>query len=338
MSFHHNRRYLDHFEPIISTHTDSNGKRRHKKVSASAQRLLDIISTKLNDRTGEYWISYKYFHIKTAFTKQTIQIGLEQLVEIGWIARERSSNRTAFNYRMAYLCPDDCKDLKDHNTPKELAERPSNQDTQKLDQEPQEFERPSNQEAERPSNQDNSVLTNRSLIDKDKQVNKKKLGKSACSECKGIAEEISGDLQLIHRRGTCKQLIRTMNSDTWAYAVDNYQGNWDALSLEDQQRELHRDRASGEAKRAAKFLAAQGVDQELLDRFNMACPEGLLPNSKKWLLIKYDKLTGIHEQALRLVQEKNAFGLDLLPGRSWEKNAYPQPEDWGETNAALANA
>jgi hypothetical protein len=129
-----------------------------------------------------------------------------------------------------------------------------------------------------------------------------------------------------------------MNSDTWAYAVDNYQGNWDALSLEDQQRELHRDRASGEAKRAAKFLAAQGVDQELLDRFNTACPEGLLPNSKRWLLIKYDKLTGIHEQALRLVQEKNAFGLDLLPGRSWEQNAYPRPEDWAETNAALANA
>jgi hypothetical protein len=244
MTFHHSNRVIFHLNPIRGTKTkpDSRGRFRHIKITGNAQAVLLHLASALNIETGSFPVSIETIYSRTDISKGTIQASLEQLVSYGVISRERRSARKAFTYRLLLECPLDCVNLKDHNTPKELAERPSSRDTHT----PETFETPektpSSQEAERPTNQDDSVLTNRSLIDRDKQVNKKKLGKSACFECKGIAEEVSGDLQLIHRRGTCKQLIRTMSSDTWAYAVDNYPGNWDALSRRSTKRVAPRSR------------------------------------------------------------------------------------------------
>lgn len=258
---------------------------------------------------------------------------------MGLITRERSSARKPYLYKLALKCPPDCEKLDNHNSKRELkalSESPSNQGTQTLEYANQRTESPSVQVTESPSNQGLSPLASRPLIKNYRETNRELSGNS-CFTCKGKSETILDEKQDIHREG-CKELNRIMSRKGWEIAGKNYGARWNEINLQDQQRWYHKDIFAMRERKGSEGRKQEIEEEKILEKVKELVPDSVLPNWLKCLALKYDKQLGIHEQLKKLAISKSEQGLDLIPGRSWEKGAYPQPEDWGETNAALANS
>jgi len=334
MSYHHVNRVIFHLNPIQGTSTpDHKGRYRHRKLSGNAQAILLHLASAINKETGSFPISIGTFHKRTAMSKQTIQVALEQLVSLEVIARDRKNARKAFSYRLLLECPQGCENLMGHNTPNELAERPNNQDIHTIEVFPSSIERPTSQATERPNNQDTSVLANGSLRKNYKQTNKELSG-SVCFSCKGNSETILGELQIIHRE-FCSKLERLQTFQAWDIASNNVGAGWKELSAEDKQREFHKDFISMKQRKSSTDRKQEIAKDKTLERVNAHLPDLVLPNWRKFLAIRYDPTLGTQEQIKNLAIRKSEEGIDLIPGTSWELGSYPKE---GESYAAMAHS
>jgi len=330
MSYHHSNRVIAHLNPIRESANDSSKPgNRHEKLSGSTQNLLLRIASALNVKTGSFPVSIETLYQGTASSKQTIQASLEGLVEFGVLDRERKNHRQAFTYSLRLQCPEDCKYLKEHNTPRELAERPSYQDAKALESSELIIESPSYQEAVSPSYQEASVLANSSLIKIDKEINKEYVGQH-CFSCKGSIETIAGTSQVIHLEG-CKQLAKLMSSQPWLIAGNKLGARWQELSTREQQLHYQADLAEYKNKSAEKKKQAIRAEDHATEKALALIPEGIMPNWKTWLITTYKRMNEIPAQHLTIAERKSFLGNDLIKGRPWEQGAFPQSaEDWGE--------
>jgi predicted transcriptional regulator len=330
MSYHHSQRVIAHLNPIReSANNKSKPGNRHDKLSGSAQAVLHHIASALNVKTGSFPVSIERLYQRTSISKQTIQVSLERLVEFGVLDRERKNYRQAFTYSLMLQCPEECKNLKEHNTPRELAERPSYQDAKALEISEPISESPSYQEAVSPSYQEASVLDNSSLIKIDKKNNKEYVGQH-CFSCKGSIETIAGTSQVIHLEG-CKQLAKLMSSQPWLIAGNKLGARWQELSSREQQLHYQADLAEYKNNSAEKDRQAKRVEDHATEKALALIPEGILPNWKTWLIVTYKRLNEIPGQHLTIAERKSFLGNDLIKGRPWEQGAFPQStQDWGE--------
>jgi hypothetical protein len=330
MSYHHSQRVIAHLNPIReSANRSSKPSNRHDKLSGSAQLVLQHITGALNVHTGSFPVSIENIYKRTRITKQTIQVSLERLVEFGILDRERRNHRQANTYYLKLQCPDDCKNLKEHNTPRELSERPSDQDAKAIESSELISASPSHQVAISPSHQVTSVLDTSSLIEIDKNGNKEYVGQH-CFSCRGNLETIAGTSQVIHLE-SCKQLAKLMSSQAWIIAGNKLGARWQGLSTREQQLHYHADIAELKDRTAEKDRQAQREEDHSTEKALKLIPEGTLPNWTAWLITTYKRVSEIPEQHLNLARKKSCSGYDLVPGRPWEMGAYPQnTEDWGE--------
>ena len=339
MSLLHLNRVNAHFSPVLDCgDKDTAGRQRKNKLTVGQMGILKDIAYAINNE-DTFPISEKFLRRLSGATNGTIATAIQRFLSLGLLTRERSSARKPYLYKLALKCPPDCEMLDKHNSKRELkalSESPSNRGTQTLEYANQRTESPSVQVTESPSNRGVSPLASRPLIKNYRETNKE-LSASSCFTCKGKSETILDKRQFIHREG-CSSLRKMMSGQGWEIAGKNYGARWSELNLEDQQREYHKD-ISGMRERKGSEDRKQEIEEEkILEKVRELVPDSVLPNWLKCLALKYDKQLGIHEQLKNLAISKSEQGMDLIPGRSWEKGAYPRPEDWGETNAALANA
>jgi len=339
MSLHHLNRVNAHFSPVLDCgDKDKAGRYRKNKLTVGQVGILKEIAYAINNE-DTFPISEKFLRERTGATNGTIATAIQRFLGLGLLTRERPSARKPYIYKLALKCPPDCEKLDNHNSKRELkalSESPSNRGTQTLECANHKTESPIVQVTESPSNQGVSPLANRPLIKNYKETNKE-LSANSCFTCKGKSETILGKAQYIHRVG-CSSLGKKMSGQSWEIAADRYCGNWNELSLGDQQREYHKDIFDMKERKSSEDRKQEIAEEKTLDKVRELVPDSVLPNWIKCLALKYDPQLGIHEQLKNLAISKSDRGIDLIPGRSWEKGAYPQPEDWGETNAALANA
>jgi hypothetical protein len=311
---------------------------RKNKLTVGQVGILKEIAYAINNE-DTFPISEKFLRERTGATNGTIATAIQRFLSLGLLTRERSSARKPYLYKLALKCPPDCEKLDNHNSKRELkalSESPNNRGTQTLECANHKTESPIVQATESPSNQGVSPLANRPLIKNYKETNKE-LSANSCFTCKGKSETILGKARYIHRVG-CSSLGKKMSGQAWEIAADRYSGNWNELSLEDQQREYHKDISDMRERKGSEDRKQEIEGEKTLEKVRELVPDFVLSNWCKCLALRYDKRLGIQEQLKNLAISKSEQGMDLIPGRSWEKGAYPQPEDWGETNAALANA
>ena len=336
MSYLHLNRVNAHFSPVLDDgHKDKAGRHRKNKLTVGQMGILKDIAYAINNE-DTFAISEKYLRTLSGATNQTIATAIQRFLGLGLLTRERSSARKPYLYRLVLICPPDCEMLDKHNSKRELkalAESPSNQGAQARTKTNQRNDFPSGQDTESPSNQGVSPLANSALIKNYKETNKE-LSANSCFTCKGKSETILGKAQYIHRVG-CSSLGKKMSGQGWEIAVDRYGGNWKELSLEDQQREYHKDIFDMKERKSSEDRNQEIAEMKTLDRVRELVPDSVLPNWVKFLALKYDKRLGIQEQLKDLAIRKSEQGIDLLPGGSWEQGAYPQD---GDSYASLANS
>jgi len=330
MSYHHSQRVIAHLNPIRASAEDKpESSNRHDKLSGSAQLVLQHITSALNAQTGSFPVSIQTLYKRTRLSKQTIQESLGRLVDFGVLERERRNHRQSNTYYLKLQCPENCKNLKEHNTPRELSERPSNQDTRALESSEPLSASPSNQVAISPSHQVASVLDNSSLIKINKDKDKEYV-RQHCFSCKGTIETIAGASQVIHLDG-CKQLAKLMSTQGWLIAGSKLGGRWQDLSTRDQQVHYHVDIAEYKTRTAETERKAEREEDHATEKALEQIPDGISPNWTAWLITIHKRMNQIPEQHLNLARIKSRIGYDLIPGRPWEKGSYPQSaEDWGE--------
>jgi hypothetical protein len=339
MSLLHLNRINAHFSPVLDCgDKDTAGRHRKNKLTVGQMGILKDIAYAINNE-DTFAISEEYLRKLSGATNQTLATAIRRFLSLGLITRERSSARKPYLYKVALKCPPDCEKLDKHNSKRELkalSESPSNQGIQTLEYANQRTESPSVQVTESPSNQGLSPLASRALIKNYKETNKELSGNS-CFTCKGKSEAILGKRQFIHREG-CRDLNRIVSGQGWEIIGGKLGALWNDLSLEDQQREYHKDISGMRERRGSEDRKQEIEEEKTLEKVRELVPDVVLTNWGKCIARKYDKQLGIHEPLKNLAISKSEQGMDLIPGRSWEKGAYPRPEDWGETDAALANA
>ena len=344
MSYHHSQRVIAHLNPIQeAAQANSTGRLRHNKLTGSTQLVLAHIASAINNETGSFPVSIATIYKRTRLSKSTIQLALQQLCDFGVLERERNYYRQAFTYSLRLQCPDDCKNLKEHNTPKELSERPTPQDdygrgdrydTDKKQRPiPQADERPIPQADESPTPQVDSVLANRSLIKIDKQTNKNvdKHTQQHCLSCYGTYEPMGDGKFLIHKEN-CKELGRLRESQPWIIAANKVGARWQQLDYRQQQFHYWEDLSAYKNSQLEKTRQVERENDFITQKAIELIPEGTLPNWSTWLTLTYKQRKEIPDQHKNLAISKSRDGFDLIPGRPWEKGAYPQEplEDWGE--------
>lgn len=322
MSYHHSQRVIAHLNPIRQSANDkSMSGNRHDKLSASAQLVLQHIASALNMKTGSFPMSIQNLYKRTRLSKQTIQKSLDRLVEFGVLERERRKHRQANTYYLKLQCPDDCNNLKEHNTPRELSERPNSQDTTAPESSESISASPSHRVAISPNYQVASVLDNSSLIKIDKDKDKEYV-RQHCSSCKASIETIAGTTQAIHLDG-CKQLSRLMSSQGWLIAAKKLGGDWQALSARQKQVHYHIDIAGYKERTSEKDKQSLRAEEHANEKASRHIPEGTLRNWAAWLRSNYKRYGDIPMQHLNLAAKNSRAGVDLLSDKPWEKGSYP---------------
>jgi len=325
MSYLHLNRVNAHFSPVLDCgNKDAAGRHRNNKLTVGQVGILKEIAYAINNE-DTFPISEKFLRERTGATNGTIATAIQRFLSLGLLTRERSSARKPYLYKLTLKCPPDCERLDNHNSKRELkalSESPSNQGTQTLEYANQRTESPSVRVTESPSVQGLSPLANRPLIKNYRETNKELSGNS-CFTCKGKSETILDKKSYIHREG-CRDLDRIMSGQGWEIAEDRYGGNWNDLSLEDQQREYHKDIFDMKERKSSEDRRQEIAEEKTLDRIRELAPDSVLPNWIKCLALKYDKQLGIQEQLKNLAIRKSEQGIDLITGGAWEKGAYPQ--------------
>ena len=328
MSYLHLNRINAHFSPVLDDgQEERTSTGRKNKLTVGQMGILNQIAYAINNK-DTFPISEKFLRERTGATNQTIATAIKRFLALGLLTRERSSARKPYLYKLALRCPPECKMLDKHNSEKELKTlygASSNQGSQLGTYSISKSEPPSNESTESPSNQGVGPLANSALIKSYKETNKE-LSANSCFTCKGKSEMILGKAQYIHRAG-CLSLGKRMSGQGWEIAVDRYGGNWNDLSLEDQQREYHKDIADMKERKSSEDRKQEIAEEKKLDRVRELVPDSVLPNWIKFLALKYDKRLGIQEQLKDLAIRKSEQGIDLMTGGSWENGAYPQEGD-----------
>jgi hypothetical protein len=118
-----------------------------------------------------------------------------------------------------------------------------------------------------------------------------------------------------------------MSRQGWEIAGKNYGARWNELILEDQQRWYHKDIFAMNERKGSEHRKQEIEEEKILEKVRELVPDFVLPNWIKCLAFKYDKQLGIHEQLKSLAARKSDQGIDLIPGRPWEKGAFPLAGD-----------
>ncbi|MDG2496561.1 MAG: helix-turn-helix domain-containing protein [Aquiluna sp.] len=336
MSYLHLNRINAHFSPVLDDgQEERTSTGRKNKLTVGQMGILNQIAYAINNK-DTFPISEKFLRERTGATNQTIATAIKRFLALGLLTRERSSARKPYLYKLALRCPPGCEMLDKHNSEKELKAlfgASSSQGSRLGNYSTSKSEPPSDESTESPSHQGVSPLVVRAPIKNNRKINKE-LSANSCFTCKGKSETILGKAQYIHRDG-CSSLGKKMSGQGWEIAVDRYGGNWNELSLEDQQREYHKDIADMKERKSSEDRKQEIAEEKTLDRVRELVPDSVLPNWIKFLALKYDKRLGIQEQLKNLAIRKSEQGIDLITGGSWELGAYPQQ---GDSYAALANS
>lgn len=109
MSYQHNRRLKAHLDPEI-------------QISPAQYLTALLIADEIRANTSEFSISLRRLADQARISYATAQRSVTALVKLGVFDVVRAHTRyTAPIYSLGIVCPDNCPDLKSHNTAQELA-------------------------------------------------------------------------------------------------------------------------------------------------------------------------------------------------------------------------
>jgi hypothetical protein len=263
-----------------------------------------------------YEISQKTMSRQLGLAKGTIGKALDDLVVWGVFTRERDHKEKPYLYRLAIECPAACERLEHHQTPSELATLPKKQATPI----------PKEQETPTPKEQATGSLSDRQLIERDKEINKEmNRPRTSCFSCSGDYEHLpNGNQEIIHSTD-CTQLVKLKQTQAWNITKTETGSTWDSLSCKEQQVANYLSLAKGKERIARKSEQQQFASEESRARFQKVITRTLTENNLgaynplvlEWLEIVHSQGRELTDTHIKRAVEYTRRGWTLKPEGDW---------------------